>query len=300
MAKALADLVGFTVTDKQNDIADVEKIVASIDAAKNLKLDTEFSQGETQPDIRPGSAKLLLDENFDGTSFWGKKWSYCPEWERGGGYSVWDKSMATLDGEGHLVLRAEWDEENNRVKCGGVRTVVPMGLFGSTTYGYGLGYYEASMKVPKAYGIWGAFWLMCGDVSNIDGSAADGVEIDIIETVYKKVGAHINSAMYWDGYGNETQKLWQGYPLADYKIFDGNFHTFALERAKDAYIYYIDGKEVWRVTSDLCDICTKDGYLKLTLEGAEWSGAGTRESIADLPAEMIVDYVRVYDANPYK
>ena len=207
--------------------------------------------------------------------------------------------MATLDGEGHLVLRAEWDEENNRVRCGGVRTIVPEPYWGSTTYGYGLGYYEASIKVPKAYGIWGAFWLMCGDVSNVDGSAADGVELDIIETVYKKVGAYSNSAMYWDGYGEEKKQLWKSYPIADYNIFDGNFHTFALERTESEYIYYIDGEEVWRVTSDECDICTEDGYIKLTIEGAEWAGAGTKESIADLPAEMVVDYVRVYDANPY-
>ena len=51
---------------------------------------------------------------------------------------------------------------------------------------------------------------------------------------------------------------------------DGNFHTFGLERTPEAYIFYIDGKESWRVTPDQCAPCPESGYMKLTVESA-WS-----------------------------
>ena len=38
--------------------------------------------------------------------------------------------------------------------------------------------------------------------------------------------------------------------------------------------------------------------MKLTVEGADWAGAGTEESINALPADMAVDYVRVYREKP--
>ena len=39
--------------------------------------------------------------------------------------------------------------------------------------------------------------------------------------------------------------------------------------------------------------------MKLTVEAADWAGAGTSRSIRALPAQIVVDYVRVWDTNPY-
>ena len=138
--------------------------------------------------------------------------------------------------------------------------------------------------------------MMCGDVSGVDGSAADGVEIDIIESIGNDWGA-CNSALHWDGYGDDHKQVGSG-ELYNHGIYDGEFHTFALERTADGYIFYIDGKETWRATSDMCAPCPVDGYLKLTVEAADWAGAGKDASINALPADMIVDYVRVYKEKP--
>ena len=73
----------------------------------------------------------------------------------------------------------------------------------------GYGYYEASIKFPYAPGTWGAFWMMCGNVSGVDGSAADGVEIDIIESIGNDWGA-CNSALHWDGYGDDHKQVSSG------------------------------------------------------------------------------------------
>ena len=229
-------------------------------------------------------------ENFDGTVLNRNNWSLCPEWIRHDGGSIWDYSMTSLDGEGHLVLRAEWDEKNGRVKCGAIRS---KGLFE-----YGYGYYEASIKFPVATGIWGAFWINCGNINLIDGSASDGVEIDVIETIYNDQG-YYNAALHWDGYDSAHKSVTSG-RLSDYDIYDGNFHLFALERTKRGYTFYIDGKVIWNVYSYQCAPCPELGFLELSLEGTYEVGAGTEASLNDLPAEMLVDYVKVYEKNPYK
>ena len=247
------------------------------------------SCGASEECVIPRLNKLFEDD-FNGNILNLTKWEKCPEWDRQGGNSKWDNDMSYLDGNGHLVIRAEWDEENDQVICGGVRTE---GLFEG-----GYGYYEASIKFSVAEGVWGAFWIQCGDINNVDGSAADGVEIDIVESIHNENGV-FNSALHYDGYGNDHVQIHSGY-LNTVDIYDGNFHTFAVERTSEGYIFYVDGIETWRVTSDTCDPCPRMGYIKLTIEAAEWAGSGSQECKDALPIEMLVDYVKVYPENPYK
>ena len=243
---------------------------------------------EEEEDSAENSApELLFEDNFDGTSLDAAKWELCPDWERQGGMSFWDSDMVSLNGEGQLILRAEWDEAAGRVNAGAVRTE---GLF-SASYGY----YEASIKFPYAPGVWGAFWMMCGNVGSEQNGAADGVEIDIIESIGNDWGAS-NSALHWDGYGSAHKSVGSG--EFKYDIYDGKFHTFGLERTEEAYIFYVDGRQSWKVTAEKCDPGPADGYLKLTLESAEWTGGGKPACIKALPVQMEVDYVRVYAEKP--
>ena len=232
---------------------------------------------------------ILLDENFDGDTLDKSVWRTCPEWVRHDGINVWEKDLAYLDGEGHLVLRAEWDSEAEVIRSGAIRS---MGLFEA-----GYGYYEASIKFPVVEGVWGAFWLMCGEMDRVDGSAADGVEIDIIETIRNEQGL-CNSALHYDGYGIDLKSFNSGSKY--YNIYDGEFHTFALDRDETGYTFYIDGEVTWRVAASKCAPCPEDGFIKLTLEASKFAGAGSENCLSSLPAEMIVDYVRVYPANPHK
>ena len=257
--------------------------------------DTETAGGEsntvtTEPaaETTPSDPNLLFEDTFDGTELDDDKWELCPEWDRQGGMDVWDNTMTSLDGSGHLVLRAAWDADEERVRSGAVRT--------NGRFHAGYGYYEASIKFPVAPGTWGAFWMMCGNVAGVDGSAADGAEIDIIESINNEANA-CNHALHWDGYGDDHKQAGPG-QFFDKNIYDGQFHTFGLERTPEYYVFYIDGKETWRASADVCAPCPEDGYIKLTVEAAEWAGAGTDASISALPADMLVDYVRVYREKP--
>lgn len=231
---------------------------------------------------------LVFEDNFDGDSLDTLKWEKCPEWERCEGDCKWDDDMSYLDGDGHLVLRAQWDEEKGQVKSGGVRTL--------RKFEFGLGYYEASIKFDNAYGLWGAFWMMCGyvgDENNPDGSKA--VEIDIVESIGADEGKS-QHVLHWNGYGDKHKSINRVNYTPD--IYDGEFHTFGVHRTKDAYIFYIDGTETARFTGEDVGICETEGYMKLTVEAAQWAGAKTEKAIKELPSEMTVDYVRVYREKP--
>ncbi len=248
-----------------------------------------FSRQESYPTASDSAAgaKLLFEDEFDGSVLDDSKWERCPEIERCEGADVWDNALSYPDGNGKLILKAEWNGEEERVHSGAVRT--------KNKFYSGLGYYEASIRFPRAYGIWGAFWTMVGDSTNpVNNSSEDGIEIDIIESIDNGNGSW-NHAIYWDGYKDDQKKDTKTNTYLN--IYDGDFHTFGMWRAEDGYIFYVDGRETWRSKGG--GVCPLDGYMLLTVESAAWAGSGTEKSIKALPAQMEVDYVRVWDTNPY-
>lgn len=244
-----------------------------------LGLKTAFSKKPKYQDPH-----LLFEDTFEGKELDSRKWIRSREQWRHGRLNRWDDRMSYLDGEGHLVIRARWDSEQGIVRSGAVET---RGKFQA-----GYGYYEASIAFPTAPGTWGAFWMMCGNV--LEGGR--GVEIDVVETINNEQD-ECSCAMHWDGYGEHHKMLNSG-GKHGLGIYDGGFHTFALDRTPDGYTYYIDGREIWHVTPDLFPARPTKGYLWLSIEAADWAGAGTPECIRSLPAEMLVDYVRVYKRKP--
>jgi Beta-glucanase/Beta-glucan synthetase len=242
---------------------------------------------------------LLFEDNFDGTEIDLTKWQEPSKYNMlRQGRSAWDKNMTSLDGNGHLILGVKRNPDiaayykvtqpelvDNFISGGALRSRAAF----ENTYGY----YEASIKFPVAKGTWGAFWLFADCVFNPEHEGVDGTEIDIIESIGNEKGES-SSNIHWNGYGDAHKAAGSG--TFDVDIYDGEFHTFALDWSPDEYVFYIDDKEMWRVDGGAdfknSGICQNPLYLKLTVEGAEFAGA--------LPAdwdysEMVVDYVRVYN-----
>lgn len=73
------------------------------------------------------------------------------------------------------------------------------------------------------------------------------------------------------------------------------FHYFGLEWTSDAYIYYIDGEETFRITEP---VSQTEAFILLSTECNFYrmSGKPSPElETAKLPDAFIVDFVRVYD-----
>jgi len=253
------------------------------------------------------AAKILFSDEFNGSSLDNDKWEPCPEWDRQG-RSSWRDDMVSVSG-GFLRLKFIHDPELGRaragrrpaaagwIRAGAVRTQTKNG---HAIFTNGFGYYEARIKFPVVSGTWGAFWLMSPTQWITEYEGKDGTEIDIIESIKNHEGQY-NSAIHWNGYGDKHKGVGseirqRDNPAPDINIYDGEFHTFALDWSPSEYIFYIDGQVFWRVDGGALfknsGINQNPNYIKLSVESAEWAG-NIPEDFKE--AEMLVDYVRVYN-----
>ena len=220
--------------------------------------------------------RLSFIDEFSGNSLDLSKWRLCPEERRQDAGGRWADSEVSVH-DGNLWLRARIREDGTPVS-GGIRT---LGVF-EQTYGY----FECRMMFPKTTGFWGAFWMMCGEVFKEDGSGVSGAEIDIIES--GECARHgVNHAIHWDGYRaahKSVTKLLPGRP----DLYEG-WHTYGVQWTKDAYIFYVDGKETWRTAEP--GICVHPGYMKVTTEFGTWAAPIVPE---ELPDYCRVDWVRAW------
>ncbi|MFB9829914.1 family 16 glycosylhydrolase [Lederbergia wuyishanensis] len=219
--------------------------------------------------------KLTFSDNFEGEKLDPKKWAHAPEWTRHSGQ--WSDQEAFLDGNGHLIIQVS--EKDGKYYSGAIRT--------KDIFEQAYGYYEIHAKLPKEEGFWTAFWLMSNSVHTVGNDGKDGTEIDIFETPFAKKGDYIQHALHWDGYEQNHKSAGEVAHIPG--IYEG-YHTFALEWNKDEYIFYIDDQETWRTSAG--GVSQSPSYLKITAEVGDWAG---NIKNANLPAQLEVDYVRVYE-----
>ncbi|MGE5538951.1 MAG: family 16 glycosylhydrolase, partial [Gemmatimonas sp.] len=154
------------------------------------------------------------------------------------------------------------------------------GMF-TQTYGY----FEIRAQLPQGQGMWPAFWLLPADKSWPP-------EIDVLEAFGQTnangeggatsvhVGA-ITSNWATGGGGG-----WVNMPGAA-NIYNG-YHTYGVDWEADKITYYIDGQQVYQVTtpSDM----NKPMYMLANLAvGGNWVGSAAGES-----GQMHIDYIRAY------
>jgi len=248
---------------------------------------------------------LVFSDEFDGMSLNKNNWDLCPEWDRQG-RSTWKDDMVSVSG-GYLRLKFKRDPKlgaskskdsaiaNNWIRAGAVRTRTKNNtMLFQNSYGY----YEAKIKFPVVRGTWGAFWLMGTTVGKVGNGGIDGTEIDIIESINNQKGEY-NAALHWDGYGNNHKSVVSDIKNRPVDIYDGKFHVFALDWTSSEYVFYVDGKEFWRVDGGEkfknVGINQQPNYIKLSVESAAWAGDIPKDFMG---SEMLVDYVRVYRQKP--
>ena len=217
--------------------------------------------------------KLVWSDEFDGTKLDESKWNRLGDSKRRDGF--WVKDDAFLNGHGQLVLRTRKDGE--RFTCGAVNT--------QGKFEHAFGYYVARCKMPSQPGHWPAFWLMSKGVNQVGHDGRDGTEIDIVEIPWRN--GKLTSNLHWDGYGKAHKSAGTNFTI--HAVTNG-FHTFSLLWQPAEYVFYVDGKEVWRSAAG--GVSQEPEYIKLTEEIGKWGGD---IRAAQLPDAFEVDYVRVYD-----
>ncbi len=251
--------------------------------------------------------KLIFEDEFEGdtlnTDVWGDIWDTGIDHEGREEYSYgYLKENVFVDGDGHLINRVEALHEKNPK---GQPTYSASLVSTKNCFESRYGYYEMSVRPHLTTGMWGAFWILAGDMDDEDApednTTKNGVEIDIFETLMAKNAAR--HALFWDGYGwfqtesGEWETKTQGYGVMSPEkpeIFDGEFHKFAMQWTPTDFIFLIDDQVTYRWTGT--DGCDQPGYMLIS---SHVNSEGTGELLLK-PGEysdMIVDYVRIYSSD---
>lgn len=216
---------------------------------------------------------MIWNEEFEGTKLDDSKWETPPDGPRHDGW--WMSKAVSLDGQGHLVI--ETSREGDKIIDGCVRT--------KGKFAHAFGYYITRVRLPREQGHWPAFWLFEG-VHTDDQGWYNGTEIDIFEKFWPN--DEVKNTLFWAPPGKRQVQEYSNITTIP-GIREG-WHTFALWWTPEAYIYYIDGKETWRINPGA--ISSVPQYIKLSDETAKWCKDITK---ANLPDQFVVDYVRVLD-----
>lgn len=235
--------------------------------------------------------KLVWADEFNGKDVDHSKWNFevkHPGWVNHELQAyVGDRKENVRVENGHLVIEARKDGfEGNAYTSARLKTE------GKASWKYGR--FEARIQLPRGVGTWPAFWMMPDDQT---GGWPGCGEIDIMEHVgYDQDWIHAtthSNAYSWRSNTQRTAKtLMPG-------VSDG-YHIYALEWSEERIEMFIDGKKFYESANDRTGTdaypFVKNFHLILNLAvGGDWGGAqGVDEN--GWPRQMLVDYVRVYQA----
>ncbi|MCR4631175.1 MAG: family 16 glycosylhydrolase [Treponema sp.] len=205
--------------------------------------------------------------------------------------------------DGNLILEARKEDFGGCAYTSArLRTVKDDGteLF-TKTYGR----IEARIKMPTGNGIWPAFWLLPATTDY--GTWASSGEIDILEAkgrLPNRVYGTVHFGQAWPGnkYSGGMYKFPAGETIADFHVYSLEWEPGLLRWLVDGNLYY-ETQQWWSLGAGESEPYPypapydKPFYILLNFAlGGNYDG-GVAPEASDLPAQMLVDYVRVYDKN---
>ena len=266
------------------------------------------AEGGNQPTVlqTPKGWNLVWSDEFDGGALDSSKWNIqtgdgtaegIPGWGNNELQSYQADNVSVADGD--LIITARQEEADGRQY-----TSARINTDGKLDIKYGR--IEANIQAAAGQGMWSAFWMLPTDSAY--GTWAAGGEIDIME-VFSRDPSPFNQAAIHYG---------MAWPLNTFKYekymdvdpADG-FHIYTLEWDAQEVRWFVDGTHYWTVRRSTYWNYFKDAATNAHVEGGDSApfdqpfhlllnvavggnlpGAPAPEA---LPAEMRVDYVRVYE-----
>ena len=232
--------------------------------------------------------KLVWEDNFDGSALDSTKWTKVPP-----GKSNWDKHMSSDTrcyslNDGLLHLKGISNPDTSIDK----RPFLTGGVYSKGKFAFQYGKIEIRAKLGCAQGAWPAMWMLAA--TDRHGAYPRNGEIDIME--------HLNfdSSVYETIHSYYTLELKQDKVPPHYstaKIRSNDFNVFGLQWYPDRIVYSVNGVETFtypRVKNVDPSQWPFDQPFYILIDqqlGGGWVGEIKAE---DLPVEMVVDWVKVY------
>ena len=252
----------------------------------------------------PEGWRLVWADEFDGDRVDPVKW----EFQIGTG-----TDYGLPEGWGNNELQYYTDRQDNAfVADGKLHIVAKKESYGRCSYtsarlrtlGKGdwtYGRFEIRAKLPKGKGIWPALWMLPTD--NVYGGWAASGEIDIMELVGHEPNV-VHGTLHYGGPWPRNKSSGGSYRLAG-GDFSQDFHVFALEWEPGEIRWFVDGELYLTLTQWYTEAqgasfpAPFDQRFHLLMNvavGGNWPGSPAPTT--QFPQEMVVDYVRVYQAAP--
>jgi beta-glucanase (GH16 family) len=208
-----------------------------------------------------------------------------------------DPANLALDGAGNLVIRAvEAGPDAPPCYYGAPCTYTSARIITAGDLEVTYGRIEARLKLPRGQGLWPAFWMLGNDLPEV-GWPESG-EIDIMENVGFEPDV-VHGTVHGPGYSG-GDAIGRPVRLPDGAEFADDFHVYAIDWSPAGITWSLDGVPYSTVTpADLPSgtrwVFDHPFYLILNVAvGGNWPGYPDATTV--FPQEMVVDYVRVYQA----
>jgi beta-glucanase (GH16 family) len=233
--------------------------------------------------------RVLFEESFDGSQLDRSIWNTCHWWDDGGctidsnNEMEWytPDQVTVSDGALHLTAaEIETSGSNGRSYPfrSGMVTTGPRFHGGRPKFAFTYGSVEARLLLPAGRGLWPAFWMLPANSESVP-------EIDILEVLGQSPNEllmHLHPQDRSDG------------PSKRYRLPGANFaeawHTLRLHWAPGRLEYFVDGHQVWQLTSE--QVPAEPMYLVFNLAvGGDYPGEPDEST--RFPATFAIDYVRV-------
>ena len=234
---------------------------------------------------------LIWEDNFNGSELDPSKWDTIPSATG----SDWDKYMSNdplcFDmTDGKLYLKGILNPDT---LSGEPRTFLTGGVYTKDIFDFQYGKIEVRAMLESAQGAWPAIWMLSQD-QKYGGYPRNG-EIDIMEHVNYQGYIHQTTHSYW------TLDMGQDDNPPNTNTVDvdvSQFNIYGLEWYKDSLVFTLNGVPTFTYPK-IEDLNVyqwpydQPFYIMLSQQlGGAWAGTIDKE---DLPVQMVVDYVRVYE-----
>jgi beta-glucanase (GH16 family) len=242
--------------------------------------------------------ELVWQDEFDGDEINRSNWTFdIGGWGWGNGEAQYytDRPENARVENGLLVIEARQEKYEEKY-------YTSARLLTQDLQSFQYGRIEARIKVPAGVGFWPAFWMLGSDFERnpqdpFDSNWPDVGEIDIMEYVGREPDL-IMGTIHGPGYsGSLGRSKWN---RQDFDIAD-DFHTYAIEWDYDGISWFFDGEKYFTLEreaiGDLEWVFDNEFFILLNLAlGGQFAGPIGLDT--EFPANLYVDYVRVYQEVP--
>jgi beta-glucanase (GH16 family) len=159
------------------------------------------------------------------------------------------------------------------------------------------GRFSARMKIPAGQGMWPAFWMLGSNIDQVNWPTCG--EIDVMENIGETPATDYGTVHGPDAQG--ANAALSGNIVLDGGALADDFHVYSVEWSPGQVIFLLDDTPYFTATKAafLGSWVFDDHpfYLLLNLAiGGVWPGPPDSSTV--FPAEVLVDWVRVYDPTP--